>query len=96
LTRIVESMALTCREAGVEIVTGDTKVVERGKADGVFITTSGIGVVPVGRDLSISTVRRRRAARVWPIGDHGVSILSVREGIDFETSLESDCARSPA
>jgi hydrogenase expression/formation protein HypE len=93
LTRIVESMALTCREAGVEIVTGDTKVVERGKADGVFITTSGIGVVPVGRQLSISAVRPGDALIVsGPIGDHGVCILSVREGIDFETSLESDCA----
>jgi hydrogenase expression/formation protein HypE len=93
LKRIAASMAATCREAGVEIVTGDTKVVERGKADGVFITTSGVGVVPPGRELSISKVRPGDALIVsGPIGDHGVAILSVREGIDFETALESDCA----
>jgi len=93
LKRIVASMAATCREAGVEIVTGDTKVVERGKADGVFITTSGVGVLPAGRALSISGVRPGDALVVsGPIGDHGVAILSVREGIDFETELLSDCA----
>jgi hydrogenase expression/formation protein HypE len=93
LKRIVASMAATCREAGVEIVAGDTKVVEKGKADGVFITTSGIGVVPAGRELSISAVRPGDVLIVsGPIGDHGVAILSVREGIDFETTLQSDCA----
>ncbi|HYP97585.1 MAG TPA: hydrogenase expression/formation protein HypE [Polyangiaceae bacterium] len=93
LRRIVESMAATCRESGVEIVTGDTKVVERGKADGVFITTSGVGMVPAGRALSIANARVGDALLVsGPIGDHGVSILSVRDGIDFETSLLSDCA----
>jgi hydrogenase expression/formation protein HypE len=93
LKRIVASMAATCREAEVEVVTGDTKVVERGKADGVFITTSGVGVVPAGRELSISSVRPGDVVLVsGPIGDHGVSILSVREGIDFETELSSDCA----
>ena len=93
LKRLAASMAATCREAGVEIVTGDTKVVERGKADGVFITTSGVGVVPAGRSLSISRVRPGDALVVsGPIGDHGVAILSVREGIDFETELLSDCA----
>jgi hydrogenase expression/formation protein HypE len=93
LARIVLSMAATCREAGVEVVTGDTKVVERGKADGVFITTSGIGVIPNGRRLSIAAVRPGDALIVsGPIGDHGVAILSVREGIDFETELSSDCA----
>jgi len=93
LRRIVTSMAATCREAGVQIVAGDTKVVERGKADGVFITTSGVGVVPVGRSLSISNARVGDDLLVsGPIGDHGVSILSVREGFDFETTLLSDCA----
>ena len=93
LKRIVQSMASTCREAGVEVVAGDTKVVERGKADGVFITTSGIGVIPAGRALSIAAVRPGDALIVsGPIGDHGIAILSVREGIDFETSLVSDCA----
>lgn len=93
LRRIVASMAQTCREAGVEIVTGDTKVVERGKADGVFITTSGLGAVPAGRALSISNARVGDALLVsGPIGDHGIAILSVREGLDFETTLVSDCA----
>jgi hydrogenase expression/formation protein HypE len=93
LERIVRSMADTCREAGVEIVTGDTKVVERGKADGVFITTSGLGVLPKGRALSIASVRPGDALLVsGPIGDHGIAILSVREGIEFETELVSDCA----
>jgi len=92
LKRIVASMAATCREARVEIVTGDTKVVDRGKGDGVFITTSGLGVVPAGRSLSISNARVGDVLLVsGPIGDHGVAILSVREGIDFETSLLSDC-----
>jgi hydrogenase expression/formation protein HypE len=93
LKRIVASMAATCREAGVEIVAGDTKVVDRGKGDGVFITTSGLGVLPAGRALSISNARVGDVLLVsGPIGDHGVSILSVREGIDFETKLLSDCA----
>ncbi len=93
LERIVRSMAATCREASVDIVTGDTKVVERGKADGVFITTSGVGVVPAGRALSIGSARPGDALIVsGPIGDHGVTILSVREGIEFETALTSDCA----
>jgi len=93
LDRIAASMAATCLEAGVEIVTGDTKVVEKGKADGVFITTSGVGIVPRARRLSIAAARPGDAILVsGPIGDHGVAILSVREGIDFETELQSDCA----
>jgi hydrogenase expression/formation protein HypE len=93
LRRIVASMAATCREAGVEIVAGDTKVVDRGKGDGVFITTSGLGVLPAGRALSISNARVGDALLVsGPIGDHGISILSVRAGIDLETKLQSDCA----
>lgn len=93
LCRIVDSMAAACREAGVEIVTGDTKVVERGKADGVFITTSGVGVVPAGRMPSIAHVRPGDALLVsGPIGDHGIAILAAREGIELETELTSDCA----
>jgi hydrogenase expression/formation protein HypE len=93
LKRIVDSMAAAARAAGVQVVTGDTKVVERGKGDGVFINTAGIGVVPVGVDI-----HARRAApgdRIivsGTIGDHGVAILSHRQGLAFETDLESDSA----
>ena len=93
LKRIVESMSAACKEAGVALVTGDTKVVDRGKGDQVFITTSGIGVVPEGRALSIRSARPGDCIVVsGTIGDHGVAIMSVREGIEFETVLESDCA----
>ena len=78
LARIVESMARAAREAGVPIVTGDTKVVERGKGDGVFITTTGIGVVPEGVNISGERARPGDAIIVsGPIGDHGVAILSL-------------------
>ena len=93
LQRIVRSMAAAAREAGVPIVTGDTKVVEKGKGDGVFISTTGIGVVPPGVDIS---GRHARAGDVLllsgPIGDHGVAVLSQRESLAFETTVESDTA----
>src|SRR6202030_2551205 len=93
LKRIVASMRAACDEAGVKLVTGDTKVVDRGKGDQVFITTSGIGVVPEGRSVSIRAARPGdRIVVSGTIGDHGVAIMSVREGIEFETVLESDCA----
>jgi hydrogenase expression/formation protein HypE len=93
LQRIVASMREACAEAGVSLVTGDTKVVDRGKGDGVFITTSGIGLVPEGRSLSIHNARPGDRVLVsGTIGDHGVAILSVREGLEFETVLESDTA----
>jgi hydrogenase expression/formation protein HypE len=93
LRRIVASMRAACDEAGVALVTGDTKVVDRGKGDQVFITTSGIGVVPEGRALSIRAARPGdRIVVSGTLGDHGVAILSVREGIEFETVLESDSA----
>jgi hydrogenase expression/formation protein HypE len=93
LRRIVESMRRACAEAHVELVTGDTKVVDRGKGDQVFITTSGIGLVPVGVNLSIRNARPGDAVLVsGTIGDHGIAIMSVREGIEFETTLESDSA----
>jgi hydrogenase expression/formation protein HypE len=93
LRKIVESMRAACDEAGVELVTGDTKVVDRGKGDQVFITTTGLGVVPAGRSLSIRNARPGDRVLVsGSIGDHGVAILSVREGIEFETVLESDVA----
>ncbi len=93
LRRIVRSMRDACAAANVQLVTGDTKVVDRGKGDGVFITTSGIGHVPRGRRLSIREVQPGDKLLVsGTIGDHGVAIMSVREGIDFETRLESDTA----
>ena len=74
-------------------MTGDTKVVDRGKGDGVFITTSGVGIVPDGRFLSIHSARPGDRVLVsGTMGDHGVAIMSVREGIEFETVLESDTA----
>jgi hydrogenase expression/formation protein HypE len=93
LKRIVASMRAACDEAGVELVTGDTKVVDRGKGDGVFITTSGIGVFPPGSSLSIRNARPGdRIIISGTLGDHGIAIMSVREGIEFETVLESDSA----
>lgn len=93
LRRIVESMAAAAREANVPIVTGDTKVVEKGKGDGVFITTTGVGVVPAG--VAISGDRARPGDRILvsgTIGDHGVAIMSLRENLTFETTIESDTA----
>lgn len=93
LARIVESMARAAREAGVAIVTGDTKVVERGKGDGVFITTTGVGVVPAGVNISGERARPGDAIIVsGPIGDHGVAIMSLRENLGFGTAIQSDTA----
>lgn len=93
LQRIVRSMGRAAREAGVPVVTGDTKVVEKGKGDGVFISTAGVGVLPPGVSVS------GRNARVGDvivlsgtIGDHGVAVLSQRESLTFETSIQSDTA----
>lgn len=93
LERIAVSMGRAARDAGVAIVTGDTKVVERGKADGVFITTTGIGIVPAG--INLSGDRARPGDRVilsGSIGDHGVAVMSKRSNLGFETDLESDSA----
>jgi hydrogenase expression/formation protein HypE len=93
LRRIVSSMRAACDEAGVTLVTGDTKVVDRGKGDQVFITTTGIGLVPEGRTLSIRNARPGDQILIsGTVGDHGIAIMSVREGIDFETALLSDTA----
>jgi hydrogenase expression/formation protein HypE len=93
LARIVESMARAAREAGVAIVTGDTKVVERGKGDGVFITTTGIGMVPAGVNISGERAQPGDAIIInGPIGDHGVAILSLRENLSFGTAIQSDTA----
>ena len=93
LRRIVESMAQAASAAGVAVVTGDTKVVEQGKGDGVFITTTGIGVVPDG--VEIGGDRARPGDRILvsgSLGDHGVAILSRRENLEFETTIASDSA----
>ena len=93
LRRIVQSMAAASRDAEVPIVTGDTKVVERGKGDGVFITTTGIGVVPDG--IEISGHRACAGDQVLvsgTLGDHGVAIMSLRENLSFDTNIESDSA----
>ncbi|MBI4989816.1 MAG: hydrogenase expression/formation protein HypE [Rhodocyclales bacterium] len=93
LKRIVESMAHAAREAGVAIVTGDTKVVEQGKGDGVFITTTGVGVVPAGVNISGDRARPGDVILVsGTLGDHGVAIMSSRESLGFETSIRSDTA----
>jgi hydrogenase expression/formation protein HypE len=93
LKRIVASMRRACDQAGVALVTGDTKVVDRGKADQVFITATGVGIVPAGRQLSIHAAQPGDSIVVsGTIGDHGIAVLSVREGLEFETVLESDSA----
>lgn len=93
LRRIVESMAAAARAAGVRIVTGDTKVVDRGKADGVFINTSGIGWVPEGVEISPERVEPGDVILLsGDLGRHGMAVMSVREGLRFESDLESDCA----
>ncbi len=93
LWRIVDSMAAAAREAGVSVVTGDTKVVDRGKGDGVFINTTGIGRVPPGVSLLPARAAPGDAVLVnGPIARHGIAILSVREGLAFETTIASDSA----
>ncbi len=93
LQRIARSMGRAAREAGVAIVTGDTKVVERGKADGVFISTTGIGLVPPGLDLSAEHARPGdRLILSGCIGDHGVAVMSKRANLGFETEILSDSA----
>ena len=93
LKRIADSMGEASRAAGVPIITGDTKVVERGKADGVFITTTGIGDRPAGVDLSSDRARPGDVVILsGSIGDHGVAVMSKRENLEFETEILSDTA----
>lgn len=93
LQRIAASMGAAAREAGVPVVTGDTKVVERGKADGVFITTTGVGLLRDGVDVSGANARPGDVVLVsGPIGDHGLAILSVRENLAFDSPIVSDTA----
>lgn len=93
LRRVVESMGAAARDAGVQLVTGDTKVVNRGKGDKIFITTTGIGAIE--RAVDISASRARPGDKILlsgTIGDHGMAIMSQRESLEFEGAIESDCA----
>jgi hydrogenase expression/formation protein HypE len=93
LERIVASMAVTARQCGVQIVAGDTKVVDRGSADKVFINTAGIGVVPPGIDIGGDRLRPGDAVLLsGTIGDHGMTVMTQREGLQFDSPLRSDCA----
>jgi hydrogenase expression/formation protein HypE len=93
LTRITASMAAAATAAGVQIVTGDTKVVERGKADGCYISTAGVGLIEGEVDLGVASAEPGDAILVsGPIGDHGVTIMLARGELDIEADLESDTA----
>ncbi len=93
LRRILISMRDAAREAGVHIVTGDTKVVEKGHGDGIYINTAGVGVLAEGVDLSGSFVKPGdKVLLSGTLGDHGIAIVSTREGLQFETDIETDAA----
>jgi hydrogenase expression/formation protein HypE len=93
LRRVVASLRGAARGARVEVVTGDTKVVEKGSGDGLFINTSGIGLVPEGLELSANRARPGdRVLLSGSIGDHGITILAQREGLEFESAVASDTA----
>ena len=93
LRRVVHRCPTAAAAAGVRIVTGDTKVVDRGKGDGIFINTAGIGLVPPGIEVSPARVAPGDAVLVsGDLGRHGIAIMSVREGLTFEGALPSDCA----
>ena len=93
LERVVAGMAEACRGVGVALVTGDTKVVDRGKGDGIYVNTSGVGRLRDG--VSVGPARAEAGDAVLvsgPVGDHGIAVMAAREGIDFETTLLSDSA----
>jgi hydrogenase expression/formation protein HypE len=93
LRRVVNSLQWAASDAGVQVVTGDTKVVERGKGDGLFINTTGIGIVPGGLDLSANQARPGdKVILSGFVGDHGIAILAQREGLEFESTIQSDSA----
>lgn len=94
LRRLMESLGRAAAAAGVCIVIGDTKVVDRGKGDGLFINTAGVGVVVAPQPIEPSRVRPGDAVLIsGDIGRHGIAIMASREGLAFETTIESDCAR---
>jgi hydrogenase expression/formation protein HypE len=93
LWQIAQSMRRAAGAAGVELVTGDTKVVDRGKGDGLYVNTAGIGVIEHGLTVAPASVRSGDAVLVnGDIGRHGIAIMAQREGLAFETTIESDCA----
>lgn len=93
LRRVVRSVRRASDAAGVQVITGDTKVVDRGKGDGIFVNTSGIGVISPGIDIAPSRARPGDCILVsGTMGDHGIAVMAAREGLDFRTSIESDSA----
>ena len=93
LEEVVAALGAAARAAGVEVVAGDTKVVERGRGDGLFVTTAGIGVVPAGVEVGPDRIRPGDVVLVsGPVAQHGMAILSLREGLEFGTTIASDCA----
>ena len=93
LGAVIAAMAEACDRAGVRLVTGDTKVVERGAADGLYVTTSGIGIIPEGIDVGPERCRPGdKIVVTGPVGSHGVAVMSRRAGIEFEADLRSDTA----
>ena len=93
LDKIIASVAETARQAGVQVVAGDTKVVERGSADKIFINTTGVGVIDPERHLGPQQIKPGDKILITgTIGDHGIAIFSDREGLEFQTPVESDCA----
>jgi hydrogenase expression/formation protein HypE len=93
LWRVVNSMQKTATDAGVKIVTGDTKVVEHGKGDGLFINTAGIGIIEHKLNVSPSSINHGdRIILSGDIGRHGIAIMASREGLAFQSTIESDCA----
>jgi hydrogenase expression/formation protein HypE len=93
LWRVVQSMKAAAEHAGIRLVTGDTKVVNRGKGDGIFINTAGIGVVETRHPISPASVKPGDAILLsGDIGRHGIAIMAVREGLEFESAVVSDCA----
>jgi len=93
LEKVVQSMKAAAAAAGVAIVTGDTKVVERGKGDGLYVTTSGVGVIETALTVAPSSIRAGDAIVLsGDVGRHGMAIMATRAGLEFESAIESDCA----
>jgi hydrogenase expression/formation protein HypE len=93
LDKIVNSIKVTTEEAGIQVITGDTKVVNKGSVDKIFINTAGIGLISDGVDISGSNAKAGdKIILSGSIGDHGIAVLSLREGFDFKVPVQSDCA----